>query len=472
MPNRMRVAARPEHHAMLAEVRDGLALPQKELPPKFFYDTLGSELFERITETAEYYPTRTERGLLERLMPRWMADLRPQGLLELGAGSAEKSRVILNAMQAAGTLGSYVPVDVSAEFLAGTARRLRMEYPGLRVIPAVADITAPFAVPPGLHRPALFAFLGSTIGNFEDAAAVTLLRRVAATMQPGDRFLMGADLVKDRHPLEAAYNDADGITAEFNLNVLRALNRDLGADFPLDGFAHRAFFNREHSRIEMHLVSLRVQRVSVPGAGTFSFLEGETIRTEISRKFDRTTLERMFAEAGMRIERWETDQAGWYGLMIAAPVAAAHPRRPRVARRGPLVAALREDLRRGAFALESAPEAGPGKLGAEIEFIVLDQENRPCPIEPVQGREGSAGFLRRYGAGLGWQEERSRRVRRGSACRAWACCPSSRGARSSSAADHAPAPVKSCGCCAPPPGPSCGPRGMRASGCWTWASTR
>ena len=393
---------------MCAEVRQGLSCPQKELPPKFFYDTYGSELFEQITSTPEYYPTRTERGLLEALMPRWVRELRPVGLLELGAGSAGKSRIILDAMRAAGTLHSYVPVDVSAEFLAETARRLRAEYPGLRVTPAVADITVPLAPPTGLQRPALFAFLGSTIGNFPDADAVTLLRRVADLMQPGDRFLMGADLIKNRDPLEAAYNDDGGVTAEFNLNVLRVLNRDLGADFALDGFRHRAFFNAVEARIEMHLVSTRSQTVRVPGAGSFAFKPGETIRTEISRKFDRATLDRMFAAAGMRIERWETDAAGWYGLMLAAPVpVAAPPRRMRVASRGPQVAALREDLRAGAFALGDGPVAGPQRIGAEIEFIVHGPDGRPCPIEAGAGCEGSLAFLRRYGLPLGWVEERS-----------------------------------------------------------------
>jgi dimethylhistidine N-methyltransferase/glutamate--cysteine ligase len=306
-------------------------------------------------------------------------------------------------MRDASTLATYVPIDVSAEFLAQTARRLRNEYPGTRISPAVADISAALNLPV-FPRPALFAFLGSTIGNFEDGPAIALLKRVAAAMQPGDHFLMGADLVKDRAVLEAAYNDGEGVTARFNLNVLRVLNRNLGSNFEENGFRHEAFFNPVQSRIEMHLISRVRQAVDIPGMGKVAFRDGESIRTEISRKFTRPMLEEMLTEAGLSIDRWETDERNWYALMTAGLAPAR--RRGRVTGHGRLVSILREDLRRNAFALTSVESAGPGRIGAEVELIALDaNDRRPCPIEG----EGisSRRFLSGYGASLGWVEELS-----------------------------------------------------------------
>jgi L-histidine N-alpha-methyltransferase len=304
---------------MLAEVAEGLAAPQKELPPKYFYDQRGSELFEEITRLPEYYPTRTERGILEAWMPRLVAGLGTRTLVELGAGSAEKSRVILDAMREAGTAGLYVPIDVSATFLSRTAARLRREYPGLAVEPAVADISEELNLPRRMPRPALFAFLGSTIGNFYPTAATRLLRRVRAAMEPGDRFLMGADLRKDVARIEAAYNDSRGVTAEFNRNMLRVLNHELGADFDPDAFAHRAFYEPVAHRIEMHLVSRRPQQVRIPGIGPVTFAKGETLRTEISCKHDQASVAGLFQPAGLRIESWRTDPDGLFALVVGAP---------------------------------------------------------------------------------------------------------------------------------------------------------
>lgn len=403
----MRNLRQPVTHAgnpaLLADVMSGFSLPQKELSPKYFYDARGSRLFEEITALEEYYPTRTERGMLGRLMPGIIRGLRSASLVELGAGSAEKSRIILDAMRTAETLETYVPVDVSAEFLAQTARALRSEYPGTRISPAVADISGPINFPV-FPRPALFAFLGSTIGNFEDEPAIALLKRVAAAMQPGDRFLMGADLVKDRSVLEAAYNDSRDVTAQFNLNVLRVMNRELGATFDETAFRHQAFFNPVHSRIEMHLISTRRQVVDIPGMGEVVFRDGESIRTEISRKFTRPMLEEMFSEAGLAIEQWETDEKNWYALMTA--VVAPVRRRGRVTGHGRLLATLREDLRDNAFALDQPETAAPGRIGAEVELIALDATTqRPCAIEG----EGlsTLRFLRGYGSALGWAEELS-----------------------------------------------------------------
>jgi dimethylhistidine N-methyltransferase/glutamate--cysteine ligase len=402
MRNLTRPVTTAGNPAMLADVRAGLGRPQKELSPKYFYDARGSRLFEEITTLEEYYPTRTERAMLHALMPGLVRELRPASLVELGAGSADKSRIILDAMREAGSLEAFVPIDVSAEFLAQTARRLRMEYPGTRISPAVADITGTLNLPV-FPRPALFAFLGSTIGNFEDQPAVALLKRVAAAMQPGDRFLMGADLVKDRGVLEAAYNDSRQVTARFNLNVLRVLNRELGAGFDESRFRHEAFFSSEHSRIEMHLVSLVRQVVEIPGMHEVTFGEGETIRTEISRKFTRPMLDAMFAEAGLAIERWETDERNWYALLTAT-VAPAR-RRVRVTGHSRRLAVLRDDLRVNAFALDAGElPSSPGLIGAEVELLAFGRDGRACPIE---GPGGSRAFLRGYGVPLGWVEETS-----------------------------------------------------------------
>ena len=389
---------------MLAEVMGGLARDQKELSPKYFYDAQGSRLFEQITMLEEYYPTRTERALLMSIMPALIPDLASVSLVELGAGSAAKSRIILDAMRDAGTLGVYVPIDVSADFLAESARRLRSEYSGLRVVPWVADISADLHLPT-FPRPALFAFLGSTIGNFEDPEAIALLRRVAAQMQPGDRFLMGADLVKDIAVLEAAYNDAKGVTADFNLNLLSVLNRELGANFDPAGYRHHALYNAAESRIEMHLVSERRQAVEFPGGGTVRFDEGESVRTEISRKFTRTLVGEMFAAAGLAIERWETDPHGWYALTTATLIPTR--RRARLSGNTRLLAPLREDLRRNAFALAASPAPRPGLLGAEIELIALRAEDGlPSPIESEHGMS-TIRVLRDVGKRRGWIEELS-----------------------------------------------------------------
>jgi L-histidine N-alpha-methyltransferase len=309
----------PAAAGMLAEIRDGLSRPQKELPPKYFYDERGSELFEEITRLPEYYPTRTEAGLLRRWMPEWIWMLRPRSLVELGAGSGEKTRIVLDAIRDAVGFAAYVPVDVSADFLEATALRLSAGYPTLEVVPLVADMTAEFALPPDLPQPVLHAFLGSTIGNFAPDEAVALLARVRRRMRPGDAFLMGVDLRKDPRLIEAAYNDAAGVTAEFNRNMLRVVNALAGADFDPDAYEHRAFYNPVEHRIEMHLVARAPQSVSIPGAGEFTVAAGETIRTEISCKHDRASVEAMLAGAGMRLTAWETDENGLYAILLAAP---------------------------------------------------------------------------------------------------------------------------------------------------------
>ncbi|HEX6434023.1 MAG TPA: L-histidine N(alpha)-methyltransferase [Gemmatimonadales bacterium] len=308
-------AYRQPNTRMLAEVAAGLSAPQKELPPKYFYDLRGSELFEEITRLPEYYQTRTERALLEAWMPSLIPELGTRALIELGAGSAEKSRVILGAMRRNGTTGFYVPIDVSASFLTQTAGRLRHEYPGLTVEPIVADITEDFSAPQSLPRPALFAFLGGTIGNFYPPAAIRLLSRVRSAMSANDRFLMGVDLRKDVRRIEAAYNDAQGVTAAFNRNMLLVLNDELGSDFDPESFRHLAFYESVNHRIEMHLVSAAEQDVRVPGIGLVHFAGGESIRTEISCKHDRASVAELFGAAGLRIESWRPDPEVLFALV-------------------------------------------------------------------------------------------------------------------------------------------------------------
>ena len=298
---------------MLADVRDGLSRAQKELSPKYFYDERGSELFDEITRLPEYYPTRTERELLNTHAAVWLRRYHPRSLIELGAGSADKTRVLLDAMT--GENRWYIPIDISLTYLAEVAVRIGAEYPHLRILPVEADLSRGPVVPPGMPKPAVIAFLGSTIGNFEPAAAHRLLTRVCRAMGPHDRFLLGVDLRKDVRILEAAYNDAQGVTAAFNRNVLEVLNRQLGADFETGAFDHVAFYNADAGRIEMHLAASRAMTVQIPGAGAFFIDDGETIRTEISTKYDRYTIQSMFGTAGLEMESWITDAKGFYALV-------------------------------------------------------------------------------------------------------------------------------------------------------------
>jgi L-histidine N-alpha-methyltransferase len=293
---------------VIAEVWDSLHREPKELSPKYFYDQRGSELFEEITRLPEYYLTRAERGLLHAVAPTLVATT----LVELGAGNAEKTRILLDAMSG---LTTYVPVDVSATFLADTAEQLRAEYPRLRVSPIIADFTR--GAPAAPARPALYAFLGSTIGNFADDEAIALLSRIQSRMKRGDRLLLGADLVKDHATLDAAYNDSRGVTAEFNRNILYVVGRELGVDFHPELFEHLAFYNAEAGRIEMHLMATRDLCISIPDAGSIYVRHGESIRTEISNKYDRRRLTAILGAAGLRVTMWNVDERHGYALVVA-----------------------------------------------------------------------------------------------------------------------------------------------------------
>ena len=310
--------------SMLAEAWWGLSQPQKQLSSKYFYDTRGSELFEEITELPEYYLTRAERRLLEGEVSGWVFDLAPTALVELGAGSAQKTRILLSAMIDACPGGVYAPVDVAGEFLHATAAALSEDYPSLDISPQVMDISKPLDFARDLVSPVLFALLGSTLGNFAPDADVELLANVRSSMKQGDHFLLGADLRpgagKTVAQLEAAYNDAQGVTAMFNLNILANLNREIGANFEQSSFRHHAFYSGEFGRIEMHLVAMSPQEVSIPGAGTVRVSEGESIRTELSCKYDRETLDSLFATAGLRVDRWCEAAGGLYAMALGSPI--------------------------------------------------------------------------------------------------------------------------------------------------------
>lgn len=275
--------ARAAHAVFAADVIAGLSAEPKRIPPKYFYDSAGSRLFEDITRTPEYYPTRSEHEIL-RMQAGAIVQFFPTGaaLVEFGSGACIKVRFLLDAAR---KLKAYVPVDIDGEFLAAEAGALQRIYSRLRILPVAADFMRPFALPPEIAGvPKIGFFPGSTIGNFEPHEACAFLRHAGEILGADAVMVVGVDLVKDAAVLNAAYNDAAGITAKFNLNVLRRINRELSGTFKLDGFEHRAFYNRDKSRIEMHLLSLRRQKVRVAGLD-FGFHAGETIHTENSYKY-------------------------------------------------------------------------------------------------------------------------------------------------------------------------------------------
>jgi L-histidine Nalpha-methyltransferase len=302
---------------MAADVRAGLTKPFKELSPRYFYDERGSELFEAITELPEYYPTRAERSILERHAAGICATAgSPTTLIELGSGSASKTRVLLDAMDKAGCLEAYAPVDISEQITRDTAEAVAAEY-GIAVHGLVCDYERDLERMP-LSGPRVIAFLGGTIGNFEPAQRASFLARVANLLGPDDRFLLGTDLVKSREVLEAAYNDSAGVTADFNKNVLSVLNRELGADFDLGAFEHVAFWDDENLWVDIRLRSLARQVVDISALGiSVAFGRGEEMRTEISTKFARQGLEGTYAEAGLQLTDWWTDSEGMFALSLA-----------------------------------------------------------------------------------------------------------------------------------------------------------
>ncbi|HYH45673.1 MAG TPA: L-histidine N(alpha)-methyltransferase [Thermoanaerobaculia bacterium] len=305
----------------LADLAAALCRTPREIPSKFFYDEAGSELFERITELPEYYQTRTERALLESIADRLVEASGATELVEIGAGAATKTRVLLDALERAGRLRLYVPLDVDESMVRRVAAELTAEYPGLCVHGVVGDFMAHLGHIPdggGPEARRLVLFLGGTLGNLRPEAARRFLEELRSEMAPGDSFLLGADLVKPVARLEAAYDDAAGVTAEFNRNILNVVNRRTGGDFDPTAFRHRALYDRERCWIEMRLVSLQRQEVQLPALGlSFTLEEGEEILTEISAKYDRLRLEELLRGAGFEPVAWFIDPEGLFGLSLS-----------------------------------------------------------------------------------------------------------------------------------------------------------
>ena len=301
----------------LQDVLNGLSFPRKRLPSKYFYDSIGSKLFDQITELDEYYLTRTELAIL-RDQAAAMAEHCGPGclLIEPGAGSLVKVRLLLDRLQRP---AGYVPVDVSGEHLRIAAKELGLDYPDLDVRPLVADFSRPFEAPEISAARRVVFFPGSTIGNFDPTDADAILSRISRLVGLGGGLLLGVDLRKDPAILEPAYNDARGVTAAFNRNLLVRINRELGADFDLDRFRHLSFFNIERSRIEMHLVSAADQQVRV-GDRTFAFRTGESIRTESSYKYDVGELMQRAAACGLRADETWTDENRFFAVLYLTAV--------------------------------------------------------------------------------------------------------------------------------------------------------
>ena len=296
----------------------GLAARPRALPPKYFYDEAGSRLFDEITRLDAYYPTRTERGILEAHADEIVDAVgRDSVLVEYGSGSSDKTRVLLDALHARRTLAAYVPVDISEAFLHETAGRLREAYPGLPVLPLAADYTAPYTLPglpPGASRRVVF-FPGSTLGNFEPDQAERFLAHVARVIGGDGALLIGVDQWKDAGVLRRAYDDQDGVTAAFNLNLLRRVNRELGGDADLGAWSHRVRVDGDRQRVEMHLESDRDQTLTVCGR-PFAFAAGETVHTESSHKYTADSMAALAATAGLtRRARW-TDRQGWFAVEL------------------------------------------------------------------------------------------------------------------------------------------------------------
>ncbi|HEX8976396.1 MAG TPA: L-histidine N(alpha)-methyltransferase [Solirubrobacteraceae bacterium] len=308
-----------DERSLANDVLDGLTKPFKELAPKHFYDARGSELFERITELPEYYPTRTETAILRAHAAEIVSGTEAAELVELGSGASDKARLLLDAMAARGTLQRYIPLDVSASVVEAAARLLVADYPGLQVHGVVGDFErhlehVPAADP---EAPRLVALLGGTIGNFPPGTRRGVLAKIATLLGPADRLLLGTDLVKRPELIEAAYNDSEGVTAEFNRNLLRVINRELDADFDPGAFEHIAFFDRVHEWVEMRLRATRPMSVLVAALDLrVGFAAGEELRTEISAKFTRERVTGDLEAAGLEVERWLTDPEELFAVSV------------------------------------------------------------------------------------------------------------------------------------------------------------
>ena len=305
--------------ALRADALAGLTAMPKSLPPRWFYDERGSDLFEAITRLPEYYPTRAERAVLEARAAEIAATSRAEVLVELGSGTSEKTRLLLSALSEAGTLRRFVPFDVDPSVLRAAGEAVAAEYGGVEVAAVVGDFTRHLGELPRSGR-RLVAFLGSTIGNLEPAERSAFLAELAGTLRPGDSFLLGTDLVKDAGRLVRAYDDAQGVTAAFNRNLLAVLNRELKADFDPDAFDHVALWNADQEWIEMRLRSRVEQVVQVAALDLeVPFTAGEDLRTEVSAKFRPEGVEAELAAAGLAMTAWWTDPAGDFGVSMSVP---------------------------------------------------------------------------------------------------------------------------------------------------------
>ncbi|MBA3268061.1 MAG: L-histidine N(alpha)-methyltransferase [Acidimicrobiia bacterium] len=319
MKARVEVHLTPDHvrAALRADVSAGLSAMPKELPPKWFYDERGSQLFDEITRLPEYYPTARERSLLEDQAGFVANFTGADTVVELGSGTSDKTRLLLDAFRQVGTLRRFTPFDVSEATLRRAATTLAADYPGVEIRAVVGDFEHHLGTIPGDGR-RLIAFLGGTIGNFAPKPRAEFLAALSATMAPGDSLLLGTDLIKSQTRMVAAYDDPGGVTAEFNRNVLRVVNRELRANFVPERFAHLARFDTEEEWIEMALRADEAEEVEIDDLDMFvAFGTGEIMRTEISAKFRRSGVEAELSEAGLALGRWWTDADGDYALSLS-----------------------------------------------------------------------------------------------------------------------------------------------------------
>ena len=303
------------------DAREGLVQAPRSLPPKYFYDETGSRLFNEICKTRDYYVTRTERELLEQHADEIIAMTGPRTCVELGAGTAVKTEILLSRLTARRDTATYVTIDVCEEVLLESARRLIRDFPGLAIESLAGEYLAGIDALREPEKPVLYIFLGSSLGNFSEPDSIELLSRVVRRMAPGDSFLLGLDRVKDKDVLERAYNDERGVTAQFNLNVLNVLNAQLGADFRLQAFSHRAVYREAMEQIEMHLVARTSQVIALPGIDEMIRLHaGEHILTEISRKYTRSSIQRLLSGSGLCEQAHFEPENGYFSLVLAKPV--------------------------------------------------------------------------------------------------------------------------------------------------------
>ena len=311
------LAADAAEEALRRDVRDGLTQTPKSLPPKWFYDSVGSDLFDQITRLPEYYPTRAEAQILGDRAAEIAAASDADTLVELGSGTSEKTRMLLDALRDRGSLRRFVPFDVDASVLTAAGAAIEREYPGVEITAVCGDFEEHLGKIPAEGR-RLVAFLGSTIGNLTPGPRADFLSSVADLLQPGDALLLGTDLIKDTGRLIRAYDDSAGVTAQFNRNVLAVVNRELDADFDIDSFEHVVRFNETEERIEMWLRSTRAQRVRIAALDLdVDFADGEEMLTEVSCKFRRSGVDAELAAAGLRRTHWWTDEPGDFGLSLS-----------------------------------------------------------------------------------------------------------------------------------------------------------